>query len=466
MSNEQLWQAVLGEIELSLSKANFSTWFRNTFIASFDNERVVVGVPSGFVKSWLENKFKKDITITIESILNQKVKEIHFQIEALKHTNNKPTTNISAASQPTPAKNTATHPASQSAASGSHGKNRFGLNPRYTFQNFVRGTGNDLAYAACQAVVTNPGKAYNPLFVYGGVGLGKTHLIQALGHELVKRSLSLMYATSEAFINDYIGVVKGGAAREFKQRYRDVDVLIVDDIQFMAGHDGTQQEFFHVFNDLHQADKQIIIASDRPPKAIPGLEKRLLSRFEWGMIADVVPPDIDTRVAILKTKCKERSWDLHEDVIGFLASNIQNNVRELEGALNRLIAYHEFNNTTPTIESTKTVLNALIANLQAKSKTPKTIIEIVSRYYGINNKDIIGKCRKKELVTPRQIIMFLMREECGASFPAIGEELGGRDHTTAMHACNKIGSNIENDIKLKKDIDSIKNMLQEYCLSA
>ncbi|MCX6800010.1 MAG: chromosomal replication initiator protein DnaA, partial [Candidatus Falkowbacteria bacterium] len=298
---------------------------------------------------------------------------------------------------------------------------------------------------------------------YGGVGLGKTHLMQAIGHEVIKLGKRVHYGTCEQFTNDYINMVRSGGAKEFKMRYRDVDVLLVDDVQFMAGKDGTQQEFFHTFNELHQADKQVVITSDRPPKSIPGLEKRLLSRFEWGMIADVVSPDTETKIAILQSKCGEKNYTIEKDILNYIASNINSNVRELEGALNRLIAYHEFNNTKPSYETTKEILSAVIANIQTKSKTPKSILAIVSKYFDVTNADIIGKCRKKDLVVPRQIIMYLIREECGASYPTIGDELGGRDHTTAMHACNKISKELKENVKLKQDIESLKQMIREGC---
>jgi chromosomal replication initiator protein len=291
------------------------------------------------------------------------------------------------------------------------------------------------------------------------VGLGKTHLLQAIGHELTKTTDGVLYTTCEKFTNDYIQSVRNGKAKEFKDRYRNVDLLMIDDIHFMAGKDGTQEEFFHTFNDLHQTNKQIVITSDRPPKSIPSIEKRLLSRFEWGMIADITQPDVETRVAILESKCKEKNYPLDEQILNYIANNVQNNIRELEGALNRLIAFHEFNNSKPTLDTTKNVLNSLASNLQSKTATPKAIVEAVSRFYDVDIKDIVGKGRRKELVKPRQITMFLMRGEANTSYPTIGQELGGRDHTTAMHACNKIDREIKNNERIKQEIESIKQLL-------
>jgi len=457
-NNDQLWQSALNEIELNLSKANFATWFKNTFISSCEESKVIIGVPSGFVRSWMENKFHKEIINTLENVLNKKLNEVIYKIETRK--NNTATNFLNKTLSATNENQN-----NNESCKKNNKKNQFGLNPRYCLNNFVRGSGNELAYAACQAVIEKPGKAYNPLFIYGGVGLGKTHLIQSIGNKLLKKTGKILYVTCEQFANEYIQMVKTGEAKKFKSIYRNVDVLLVDDVQFMGGKDGTQQEFFHTFNELYQGDKQVVITSDRHPKSIPALEKRLLSRFESGMVADVVQPDSETKVAILLAKCNEKKCSLSDEILYYIANNIQGNIRELEGALNRIIAYHDFDKTKPTIDTTRAILASIIANIQTKSKTPKVIIDIVAKYYNITINDIIGKCRKKELVVPRQIIMFLLREECGSSYPTIGDELGGRDHTTAMHACNKIINNLKTDIKLKQDIDSIKQMLQEECVS-
>ncbi len=443
MNNEQIWQAVLGEIELNLSKANFTTWFNNTFISYLDDEKIIIGVPNTFTKTWLEKKYHEEIANALKNIINKNIKEIFYKVEPKKINQ---TNNILAKIQTKKEQKNSSI-------------NRFGLNVKYTFDNFVVGKGNELAHAACQAVSANPGKAYNPLFIYGGVGLGKTHLLQAIGHNVSKQLDKILYTTSEKFTNDYVQAVRSGNVKEFKDSYRTIDLLLIDDIQFMGGKDGTQEEFFHTFNELHQYDKQIVITSDRPPKSIPALEKRLLSRFEWGMIVDVTQPDIETRLAILETKCREKNYLLEKDVLYYIANNIENNVRELEGALNKIIAYHEFNNSTPTIESVKNILANLMSSLQSKSINAKDIINSVAQFYGVGVKDIIGKGRRKELVTPRQIIMYLMREEINASFPTIGQELGGRDHTTAMHACNKIGREIKENEKIKQEIESIKQIL-------
>jgi chromosomal replication initiator protein len=451
MNNDQLWQAVLGEIELNLSKANFTTWFKNTFISAVENNIIVIGVPNTFTKAWLENKYHKEISNALKNMVELPIKEVIYKVEARKIA-----PIVNAQRKPEIKKSF-----DNTESSVPFSTNRFGLNTRYTFENFIVGKGNELAHAAAQAVASNPGHAYNPLFIYGGVGLGKTHLLQAIGQEVSKKSDKILYVSSEKFTNDYIQAVKTGQARDFKERYRNVDLFLIDDIQFMGGKDGTQEEFFHTFNELHQANKQIVITSDRPPKTIPALEKRLLSRFEWGMIADVVQPDHETKIAILQKKCQEKNYILDQDIIQFVSNHIQNNIRELEGALNKIIAYHEFNNTQPNIESVKNILNDLLANVQIKSLSTKDVTEAVCRFYSISMKDLTGDSRKKELVWPRQITMFIMREELNSSYPTIGDELGGRDHTTAMHAYNKILKEVkenENE-KIKQEIDSIKQLI-------
>ena len=452
MNNDQLWQAVLGEIELNLSKANFTTWFKNTFISSIENDQVIICVPNTFTKAWLEKKYHKEISLALQNVGNKSFNRIFYKVEAKKVS---PVDGL--------LKKIRIKKDYDALDNDSVSKNRFGLNGRYTFINFIVGKGNELAHAACQAVAANPGNAYNPLFVYGGVGLGKTHLLQAIGHEVSRKTDKILYVTCEKFTNDYIQSVKNGQAKDFKERYRNVDLLLIDDIQFMAGKDGTQEEFFHTFNELHQTNKQIVLTSDRPPKSIPALEKRLLSRFEWGMIADIAQPDMETRIAILEAKCKEKNYPLEYDILEFIANNVHNNIRELEGALNRLIAFHEFNNSKPTVDTTKSVLSSIMANLQAKSLTAKNIIDAVSSFFDINIKDIVGKSRKKELVYPRQITMYLLRKELNTSYPTIGHELGGRDHTTAMHAYNKIIKGIDRSEKTKQDIESIKQILHNGC---
>ncbi len=459
MDKKQIWQAVLGEIELNISKANFTTWFKNTFISSFDENQVIISVPNAFTKAWLEKKYHDEILKALKNITNSHISSIVYKINTKKPNNTNSlfqkanTKNIEKEKKGSEKINI---DANEPVTSPS----RFGLNPKYKFDTFVVGKGNELAHAACKAVSANPGKAYNPLFIYGGVGLGKTHLLQAIGNEVCQKTNKVLYITSEKFTNNYIQSIHGGKAKEFKERYRNVDLLLVDDVQFMAGKDGTQQEFFHTFNELQQSDKQIVLTSDKPPKSIPALEQRLLSRFEAGMVADISQPDIETKMAILKNKAKEKNFTLNQETIEYIANNVKNNIRELEGALNRVIAFHEFNNTSPSVKTVKSILNDLLTNTQARSITPKDVLSAVAKFYDINNQELTGKGRRKEIVWPRQITIYLMREEINSSYPTIGEELGGRDHTTAMYAYNKISKEIQNENeKTKQEVESIKQIL-------
>lgn len=451
MTNEQLWQSVLGELELLLSKANFTTWFKHTFVISNDAAGVVVGVPNAFTQSWLQSKYHDHILTAIEHALGQKPATVTYQVATIKqHQSASERVNVPATEAPRTTRPTK-----------SVGSDDFNLNPRYLFDGFVVGKGNALANAAAHAVAERPGLAYNPLFIYGGAGLGKTHLMQAIGHEVLRihPAKTVLYVTCERFTNDFIQAVSRGQADTFKNRYRNVDVLLIDDIQFLAGKEGTQEEFFHTFNALHQTNRQIVVTSDRPPKSIPALESRLLSRFEWGMIADIATPDLETRMAILKSKCEEMRMDLSPEILQFLASSIQSNVRELEGALNRIVAYYQLNNTKPTLDSTKSLLASVTSRQHRGGLTAKQVLNIVSSFYDISLDALVGDSRKKELVAPRQIAMFLMREELRSSFPNIGQELGGRDHTTAMHAVMKISKNIETDEKLRQDITLLRQRL-------
>ncbi len=461
MTNEQIWQAVLGEIEISLSRANFVTWFKDTFISSLENEKVIICVPNAFVKKWLEEKYHKNIISALENTTKQKVKEIIYKVE-LRHnngnvfSNNSTNNNKKEEDKSTFAEKIKT----VSIVAKTNTSNRHGLNPRYVFENFVVGRGNELAHAACLAVVENLGKSYNPLFIYGGVGLGKTHLLQAIGNAVAKKTDKILYATSEKFTNNYIQSVKSGKAKEFKNLYRNVDLLLVDDVQFMGGKDGTQEEFFHTFNELQQNDKQIVLTSDRPPKSIPAIENRLISRFESGMVADVGKPDLETKIAILEKKALEKNYPLSKEILNYVAERVQNNIRELEGALTKIIVSHQFKGLTPDLKSVKEVLSDYISSVQTRSLSPKEVIEATAKFYNLSYKDLISKGRKKELVWPRQIAVYLIREEIGTSYPSIGVELGGRDHTTAMHSYNKIDQEIKSDKneKIKQEINSIRQI--------
>jgi chromosomal replication initiator protein len=468
LDQEQIWHSALAELELSVSKANFTTWLKKTTLNAVDGTQATIGVPNLFTKTWLQQKYHKQIVKALKNCTENKIFQVMYEIGA------KPSKPISIApvvpqektqvfGQETMA-NTATVPQPQVSVPANYQSvsvdDESNLNPRYTFEAYVVGPSNELAHAACKSVAATPGTQYNPLFIYGGVGLGKTHLMHAIGNEIHKRSpeKKIRYVTSERFTNEFIDSISNKGS-DFKARYRDVDILIVDDIQFIAGKEQTQQEFFHTFNTLHGTNKQIVLSSDRPPKAIPTLEDRLRSRFEGGMIADVGSPELETRVAILREKCRLKGYQIDERVVSFIAANIQHNIRELEGALNRVVAHCQLKNVTPTTEIAKSVLANIISNPRRRGILPRQIIEIVAQFYDLSIDDLVGASRKKEIVRPRQIAMFLMREEIKSSFPAIGNELGGRDHTTAMHATDKISREVEADEAIRQELDLIRQRL-------
>lgn len=455
--NEKIWQSVLAELELLISKANFTTWFKNTFVDEINNQEVVIGVPNAFTKVWLEKKYHDQIASALEKILSQNNLQVIYRVKNKeKMANTSENLQKTIAEKESPVNNLINNNSSKPVQ-------KFGLNSSYTFNRFVVGPGNELAQAAAHAAAQKPGEIYNPLFIYGGVGLGKTHLVQAVGNYILEKdpNKKVLYINSEKFTNDFIYAIKSGNTDKFKETYRNIDVLLIDDIQFIAGKEQTQEEFFHTFNALHQNNKQIVISSDRPPKAIPAIESRLISRFEWGMIADISFPDFETRIAILETKCQDKNYPLGKDIIDYIAENIQDNIRELEGALNRIIAFHQLNNTKPSLESVKSILGGISTNPKKAGLTSKKLLQVVSEFFDISLGDLLGSSRKKELVVPRQISMYLMREELKASYPNIGNDIGGRDHTTAMHACIKITTLLESDEKIKNDIAVLKQKIYE-----
>ena len=459
MTNQQLWQAVLGELELTLTKASFTTWFKKTFIIETNDATAVVGVPNTFTKTWLEKKYQSSLIKTLDKITDGQIKKLEIQVSTAKPTVQELFTETADTTKEDKQPVVSIKVPSVSLEEKA---NRFGLNPRYTFKTLVVGKTNELAHAAAMAISKSPGRTYNPFFVYGGVGLGKTHLMQAIGHKVLELhpNKKILYVNSEKFTNDFIKSIHGNTVDDFRRIYRAPDILLVDDVQFFSGKEGTQEEFFHTFNDLHQENKQIVVTSDRPPKAIPSLEERLTSRFEWGLIADIGTPDFEMRMAILETKRNERNISLDTDVLQYIANNFSNNIRELEGALNKILALVEVNKLEPTLENTKKSLASWTTNgSKKKAVTAKNILTTICDFYDISLTDLVGSCREKRLVNPRQISMYLMREELKASFPGIGQELGGRDHTTAMHACSKIKRELDNDEKLRQEISMIKQRL-------
>lgn len=461
MNYDEIWQSVLGELELSISKASFTTWFKNTYIIKIESGNTTIAVPNGFTKRWLENKYNENILEALNNtIKDEEIKTLDFTISHNKiEVENNDTVNIKDIDKKVLEQNNGkTEPVE-------YVNTPLTLNPKYNFENFITGKQNELAKAASTAVAKNPGRVYNPLFLYGEVGLGKTHLMQSIANYIKEKfpKYKLAYISSEHFTNEYIKSIQSGKTEDFKRKYRELDILLVDDIQFMKGQERTQEEFFHTFNNLYQQNKQIVISSDRPPKSLPAIEQRLTSRFESGMIADIGHPDLETRMAILKSKIQEKNITLQipENAISQIAEIAKSNVRELEGALNRVVAVHQLNNQKVTVESIKDVLGNIVTKQKENALTTKKIIKIVSEYFDIPVGDITGNCRRKELVNPRQICMYLMRTELNRSYPSIGQEMGGRDHTTAIHGSNKVLEDLKTNEKIKEDIERIRQKLKE-----
>ena len=445
MNNHELWQSVLAQMQFHISKANFATWFQNTEIISKEDEKIVISVPNAFSKEWLNNKYYKLMLKTIRDAENS-IKELEFVIkpQSLK--------NFAQKEEKIDSKESEKIDAEQFKIN-----KETSLNPRYTFENFVVGSFNELAYAASVSVSENVGNTYNPLFIYGGVGLGKTHLIQAIGNKINDnlKKKKVRYISSEKFVSSIVSGIRNHNIDIFKTTMSSIDVLIIDDIQFLAGKDKTQEEFFHTFNSLYEKNKQIIISSDRPPNAIPELEERLRSRFEGGMIIDISLPDYETRLAILKTKLQEKNLKLPEDILEYVASNVKKNIRELEGALNSLLIYYKINNRIPDLEITKKLLKNFIFS-PFNIANYKKIIEIVAKFYNLEEKHLFNPTRRKEIVRPRQIAMFLLREELKYSFPAIARKFGGKDHTTVIYAHKKIFQESQENSKLNEELNVIK----------
>lgn len=443
MDTTSAWQAVLGELEVSLSRANFTTWFKNTHLASAEDGQIVISVPNIFTKEWLENKYHKQISEALRKIIPN-IKTITYQVGSARPKE-----------APVIIQEIEVKEEAQSLPEEA------GLfNPKYTFDGFVVGDSSKLAFAAAQSVAKTPGEAYNPLFIYGGVGLGKTHLMQAIGAEVLKKNpkKKVEYVSSERFTSDFIASLnKQGSG--FKDKYRNIDLLLVDDMQFLAGKEQTQVEFFHTFNALHQAGKQIVLTSDRPPKSIPTLEERLRSRFEWGLLVDIQPPELETRIAILERKAQEKGMRVPLESLNFIAGQIQHNIRELEGALNRVFAYCQLNNSTPDLDTIKNILGGLLGESRKRGVTAKQILEKAADFYDVGIEELSGAKRDKEIVLPRQIAMYLMREELHLSYPKIASEVGKKDHTTIMHGVIKIEKELDTNEQLRQEINLIKERL-------
>jgi chromosomal replication initiator protein len=444
MDENKLWESLLSQIQFCVSKANFETWFKNARVLSNKNGVVTISVSNSFVKEWLEKKYNH-LILKILRGTEKSIKRVEYLVEGK---NPEPITLTKTAKKELP----------QLTFKDLEINKETNLNPRYSFNNFVVGSFNELAYAAAINITQNPGLNYNPLFIYGGVGLGKTHLLQAIGNKILENfpDKKVLYTPSDRFVSEIIDSIKSQSIKTLKTKLQKLDVLIIDDIQFISGKEKTQEEFFHLFNGLYQKNKQVVLSSDRPPKAIPALEERLRSRFEGGMIADIGLPDYETRLAILKLKAQEKNAVIKDEIFEYIASNITKNIRELEGALNQIIVYQTVNNKPANLETAKKLLKKFVVS-PSRLITQEKIIKKIGEFYGINEKDLFGKTRKKEVVVPRQVAMYLLREELKMSFSSIGRKFNHKDHSTVIHAYNKINEELKKNSRLNEEIELIKH---------
>ena len=451
MNVEQAWQSVLGQLQMEMPRASFDTWLRDTRPLSYRDGTLTIGVRNAYARDWLESRLASTVSRLLVGIMNASV-AVNFIVNG---------------NDLEPVVEEAPHPVSlpedfkasrdRESAAYDQPVRSSNMNPRYLFETFVVGSGNRLAHAACLAVAEKPARAYNPLFLYGGVGLGKTHLLHAIGNACQARGLNVLYVSSEEFTNDMINAIRTHTNQAFREKYRSADVLLVDDIQFIAGKESTQEEFFHTFNTLHGQDKQIIVSSDRPPKSLNTLDERLRSRFEWGLTADIQPPDLETRLAILRSKAERTGRQVPHEILESIARRVQSNIRELEGALNRVLAFADLSGTHLTPQLVEVALADLLP--QRSDVEPQKIIELVAKEWQTSVEALLGRDRSQKIAQPRQVAMYLLRKETNASLPQIGEVLGGRDHTTVMYAIEKVASDIETKTDLRKRVVHIKQQL-------
>jgi chromosomal replication initiator protein len=446
LNENQAWQAALGQLQMDMPKASFDTWVRNSDLVEYDESCFTIGVQNAYARDWLESRLTSTATHILTGLM-QAPQTISFVVS---HQDDEiPSTDEALPEAPPSSGSDLSTPMVQQPNPS--------LSPRYTFGNFVVGSSNRLAHAASLAVAESPARAYNPLFLYGGVGLGKTHLLHAIGNSVHARGMQVLYVSSEEFTNDFIHSVRTHMPVAFRERYRQIDVLMIDDIQFLANKEQTQEEFFHTFNTLHGQDKQIIITSDRPPKAMVTLEERLRSRFEWGLIADIQPPDLETRIAILRSKAERAGRRVTDDILDLIARQIQSNIRELEGALTRIFAYSDLSGYEINPELVTSALADLLP--QRSAIEPEQVLRAVAAAFGVTTERLLGRDRSREVALPRQIAMYLLRQEANNSLPQIGETLGGRDHTTVMHACSKVADLIERDDQLRRKIIMLREQI-------
>ena len=449
-STREIWKAVLGELQLQLPRPTFETWLKHTDGVSYDEHQFVVEAPTPFAVAWLERRMYNAIQKTVEKVTDRpldvvfRVRQGH-EAENGSVTSSGQTLELESGQDEIQVKPQAQPPAA--------------FNPKYTFDSFVVGPSNQLAYSAARAVADAPGKSYSPLFIYSGVGLGKTHLLHAIGHAAASRGLAVRYVTSEQFTNDFITSIGNRTTEAFRQRYRSVEVLLLDDVQFMSGKEQTHESFFHTFNDLHNSGHQVVITSDRPPKALALLQDRLRSRFEWGLLADIQPPDLETRMAILVSKAKNLGIRVGESVIELIAKRVHKNVRELEGSLNRMVAQAELMSEPITVQSASRILEELTADTERHAIDPERILEAVSNHFRVGTDSLLARGRTQKIAHARQVAMYLLINELEMTPTQVGRLLGGRDHATVIHGAGKINGEINEDTHLRRDVLSIKEAI-------
>ncbi|MGD0611801.1 MAG: chromosomal replication initiator protein DnaA [Anaerolineales bacterium] len=439
MDAEQAWQSALGQLQMEMPKASFDTWVRESRVVGYEAGIFTVAVQNAFARDWLENRLASTAARLLMGMMNRSV-DVRFVVQNSEQEGG--TQELLAAS----AMEETLSPRPRNVS----------LNPRYSFDNFVVGPNNRLAHAASLAVAENPATAYNPLFLYGGVGLGKTHLLHAIGNYCQEHGLNVLYVSSEEFTNDLINAIRSHTTQAFRDKYRSADVLLIDDIQFIAGKESTQEEFFHTFNTLHGQNKQVIVSSDRPPKSLVTLEERLRSRFEWGLTADIQPPDLETRLAILRSKSERLGKSIPAEILELIARRVQSNIRELEGALNRIMAFADLSGMELTTQLAEVALADLLP--QRGEVKPDAVVDVVARTFNLSVDRLLSPDRSRDVALPRQIAMYLMRET-NISLPQIGQALGGRDHTTVMYACEKVADLLERDDHLRKQVVQIRQQL-------
>lgn len=455
MNKNELWNSVLTELQLSISAANFQTWFKGrTEISDINENLITIGCSTAYVKDWLEQRYLGQLKAILDR-LTEGSNSLTFVVSSSLRED------VPKTAKKAPAQDTGSLFADEDFEKLSEKINRANLNPNYTFQNFIVGSSNQLAFAVAQAVAESPSNSYNPFLVYGGVGLGKTHLLQAIGHELLRRNpkTKVYYASSETFTNSLMEAIQQRRTKEFRQKFRNVDILVVDDIQFIAGRETTQEEFFHTFNDLYAKGAQVVLSSDREPSQIAKLEDRLKSRFVGGMIADVQPPDTDMREAILLSKIRRQNLSIPDEVVRYLANSVSTNVRDLEGSLLRLVTQAKFNNSDLSLEIAKSFIDQRSNRTLAAKVSPKQVVDIVCTYFNLRQSDLKGSSRQAKYVLPRQITMYLLRQDLGVQYEHIAKELGGRDHSTVMHGVEKIGSSVEKSDKVRGLVADIRAKL-------